>query len=817
MDSKEVPIMGAIPSVIEHHVSVVLQNHVSIHVNRPEDDCVGVAPIYMDSILQSTGKHSPMPPPAGRKQTHLSDDLYQKLISSCLACWESDCVTSLPGRIALCDWVSRALKVSAPLHHAAMSKALESNAHIVNHLHQRLRLLNDDLNCFSSDFRSAEGSSSYRFQEITDIEALLKNKLKHPETNGLLEVAVLNTNNINHKDTLSYVELSLRGGGKRRTRMTSLAPRDSEDGPVVWAEKVKSYRVTQRDGALNLKVRSARSPGALSHAAAKNDVGNSKSIMSAVRIGAARVASKSVWKGSVSLVNLKRAILATPLAVNMRKASQSASADSPAAMHAGQLKVIVRYVEEHNSSTAHLKTTGTCTVPDEPPGKPKTSGLMDPPHSSKPPGITGDEFDAVLECMWRAWADSVEFYGIHDSEVADELHEQMASRGDTFQLERADRDIASGTAPGEEESSRLTYATGAAISPGIPGHVAELVTDVQLRGFSPDHSWWVVVQRFCTMYRVRRRRCEIGVLSLLIDQWHLSFGYLRALRGVFQPLIGSARRQELSVREEDLLRTCNLRISNLIEFTLRNGTQDLLSFSFDEAAAAFRELQRLLLLSCAGDECAWSDEIDQITFQLLATGAVARLREGLPEDPTDTNFAGVLSRNLVIANSELQVDTILRHAYLGEPDFCQFNAYMRYTELLREVHMLLKMSSDSTPESPLEYSAAIQLVEDKLHEHHEVLRNEKLLDEQRQLLDPLGAMPPLGIFNIVEAFTETIEKWIDESKSLVLSCIEIQCRNWLAGNSVGVSNPAPGGPLFSPNHVEIIDGRHFVWYLMLCI
>jgi len=160
-----------------------------------------------------------------------------------------------------------------------MSKALESNAHIVNHLHQRLRLLNDDLNCFSSDFRSAEGSSSYRFQEITDIEALLKNKLKHPETNGLLEVAVLNTNNINHKDTLSYVELSLRGGGKRRTRMTSLAPRDSEDGPVVWAEKVKSYRVTQRDGALNLKVRSARSPGALSHAAAKNDVGNSKSIM----------------------------------------------------------------------------------------------------------------------------------------------------------------------------------------------------------------------------------------------------------------------------------------------------------------------------------------------------------------------------------------------------------------------------------------------------------------------------------------------------------------------------------------------------------
>jgi len=108
-------------------------------------------------------------------------------------------------------------------------------------------------------------------------------------------------------------------------------------------------------------------------------------------------------------------------------------------------------------------------------------------------------------------------------------------------------------------------------------------------------------------------------------------------------------------------------------------------------------------------------------------------------------------------------------------------------------------------------------VEDKLHEHHEVLRNEKLLDEQRQLLDPLGAVPPLGIFNIVEAFTETIEKWIDESKSLVLSCIEIQCRNWLAGNSVGVSNPAPGGPLFSPNHVEIIDGRHFVWYLMLCI
>lgn len=53
-----------------------------------------------------------------------------------------------------------------------------------------------------------------------------------------------------------------------------------------------------------------------------------------------------------------------------------------------------------------------------------------------------------------------------------------------------------------------------------------------------------------------------------------------------------------------------------------------------QAAAAFRELQRLLLLSCAGDECAWSDEIDQITFQLLATGAVARLREGLPEDPT---------------------------------------------------------------------------------------------------------------------------------------------------------------------------------------
>lgn len=35
----------------------------------------------------------------------------------------------------------------------------------------------------------------------------------------------------------------------------------------------------------------------------------------------------------------------------------------------------------------------------------------------QPPGITGDEFDAVLECMWRAWADSVEFYGIHDSEV----------------------------------------------------------------------------------------------------------------------------------------------------------------------------------------------------------------------------------------------------------------------------------------------------------------------------------------------------------------------------------------------------------------
>lgn len=62
----------------------------------------------------------------------------------------------------------------------------------------------------------------------------------------------------------------------------------------------------------------------------------------------------------------------------------------------------------------------------------------------------------------------------------------------------------------------------------------------------------------------------------------MQFGYLRALRGVFQPLIGSARRQELSVREEDLLRTCNLRISNLIEFTLRNGTQDLLSFSFDE-------------------------------------------------------------------------------------------------------------------------------------------------------------------------------------------------------------------------------------------
>lgn len=72
-------------------------------------------------------------------------------------------------------------------------------------------------------------------------------------------------------------------------------------------------------------------------------------------------------------------------------------------------------------------------------------------------------------------------------------------------------------------------AAGAAISPGIPGHVAELVTDVQLRGFSPDHSWWVVVQRFCTMYRVRRRRCEIGVLSLLIDQWHLSVRQLVSL------------------------------------------------------------------------------------------------------------------------------------------------------------------------------------------------------------------------------------------------------------------------------------------------
>jgi len=66
MDSKEVPIMGAIPSVIEHHVSVVLQNHVSIHVNRPEDG-VHTRPAFFGSDLLHTAvalkthQHVPWP------------------------------------------------------------------------------------------------------------------------------------------------------------------------------------------------------------------------------------------------------------------------------------------------------------------------------------------------------------------------------------------------------------------------------------------------------------------------------------------------------------------------------------------------------------------------------------------------------------------------------------------------------------------------------------------------------------------------------------------------------------------------------------
>lgn len=53
-----------------------------------------------------------------------------------------------------------------------------------------------------------------------------------------------------------------------------------------------------------------------------------------------------------------------------------------------------------------------------------------------------------------------------------------------------------------------------------------------------------------------------------------------------------------------------------------------------QAIATFQEMQKLLLLCTDGDEATWEDEINNIMLALMGRGAVKRLSDGLPDNPT---------------------------------------------------------------------------------------------------------------------------------------------------------------------------------------
>jgi hypothetical protein len=159
-------------------------------------------PLFLDTLLPGGKEPSAAQQPPSHPSYHLDDHHYKKLVQSSLACWQPDSVSSFPGRVALCDWVSRALQaceptphqtinhdlsavcfisrptslhsyhawcmrqVSPSLHHAALVEAVQSNTHILQRLHHRLRFLNENLSAFAAEFPTEEGAAKYRFEEV---------------------------------------------------------------------------------------------------------------------------------------------------------------------------------------------------------------------------------------------------------------------------------------------------------------------------------------------------------------------------------------------------------------------------------------------------------------------------------------------------------------------------------------------------------------------------------------------------------------------------------------------------------------------------
>eukprot|EP00193_Tetraselmis_chui_P006127 CAMPEP_0177755650 /NCGR_PEP_ID=MMETSP0491_2-20121128/2680_1 /TAXON_ID=63592 /ORGANISM="Tetraselmis chuii, Strain PLY429" /LENGTH=466 /DNA_ID=CAMNT_0019271163 /DNA_START=313 /DNA_END=1714 /DNA_ORIENTATION=+ len=440
----------AFSSVIEQHLSRALEKHVSIRVSRPGNDGEGdeeAVPLFLDTLLPGGKEPSAAQQPPSHPSYHLDDNHYKKLVQSSLACWQPDSVSSFPG----CDWVSRALQVSPSLHHAALVEAVQSNAHILQRLHHRLRFLNENLSAFAAEFPTEEGAAKYRFEEIRNLEALVKSKLQNAPYAGLLEVAVLHASGV-HQQGFSYASMALPEQrhtliNKRKKRHTQLAMHDRESGSTAWMEKMKPIAVTKRNTALRVQVK-VSGPGKL-------DRGANKLIENSVFKGASRMSSKVAGQTSIPVPSLANAVLPTPLTFDLRApptgvsaggaacfASGSGPSEDGASTLNGELHLIVRFMEEchspeslgqvaSNASLLHSSGSETQTKGSR---QPQVSDRMDDGNISQQMLVAEEDFQAVLESMWHAWEKSVKFYGMNDSEVSDELHSRMVLQRHTFLL-----------------------------------------------------------------------------------------------------------------------------------------------------------------------------------------------------------------------------------------------------------------------------------------------------------------------------------------------------------------------------------------------
>eukprot|EP00192_Tetraselmis_astigmatica_P000932 CAMPEP_0117697974 /NCGR_PEP_ID=MMETSP0804-20121206/29522_1 /TAXON_ID=1074897 /ORGANISM="Tetraselmis astigmatica, Strain CCMP880" /LENGTH=1387 /DNA_ID=CAMNT_0005512275 /DNA_START=209 /DNA_END=4372 /DNA_ORIENTATION=+ len=813
-------------SIKDYDIRDVISN-VVIDAKLKGDDYREIVPNYVRTIFpeesQPESRYCSLQPSGVGP---IDPELYKKAIRATLACWDSQVQESLPLRLALCDWLGRALRVPEDAHQAALVEAELRNRSLAVDVRELINVLNQSDDLLATHFMNAAAAKSFCAEEVSALTRLMKGIQRSPPYNGFLEVAVLDAKNLiaserRHSSRRrepfvqvavvdkEFLTLNKNHGKKNQTRSV---PLNRANNSAVWMEKTQPARVGSPSAVLAIQVCTADFKArSQRHENADLSEKQRPDLESAEKPSKMRT-THMLGEIELSLAELGDAITPTELTLQLERIKEerkkvpflgclgapSTEEDSSKTelgplnsqipvrvptrnRGAGQLRIVVRlfqevHGQEGSGSVANMAGDGRGVanareIRGASDAKANTldtdldssTGLSLPAPENWGAQMIRDEedFNKLLAVLWVAWKASVSNHGINDSEVLDDIHNAMTRKRHTFYIDRLD----SGNQPG----AAVTYPTGDAIFPDVPSVVEHLVQDSELPGFALDKSWWAVVQLFCTMYRVRKPYRDLGVLHYLTSEWKNSYGHLRAVRGVFHNLMSHARQRSLTWREMVWLRELNDRINIHLAQHFEHGSSGLLEMHFDEAVATFQEMQRLLLLSVDGDQATWSPEVDAVLMNLIARGAEARLRVGLPDDPKAPSYIPALIRNFEMCTREMRVDKALAFASFGSVNMAAHGAFNRYSIVREQLSKLQHAYAPHTGEEVLEYSACVQKLEDTVHQHHYALRDERLVDEFRCLSDPTHQHSSLPLVNVDHLFKRPMLSWMMSLRQTVLS------------------------------------------------